>query len=41
MRYVLAMLFAVIGAALAAVFLSSEVADWVERLWPKVSNDLT
>jgi phosphate/sulfate permease len=29
MRYVLAMVFAVIGAALAAVFLSSDVADWV------------
>ena len=29
MRYVLAMVFAVIGAALAAVFLSAEVADWV------------
>ncbi|HEX9881798.1 MAG TPA: hypothetical protein VGA65_04750 [Hyphomicrobium sp.] len=29
MRYVVAMVFAVIGAALAAVFLSSQVADWV------------
>lgn len=29
MRYVVAMVFAVIGAALAAVFLSSHVADWV------------
>jgi hypothetical protein len=29
MRYVVAMVFAVIGAGLAAVFLSSQVADWV------------
>jgi membrane associated rhomboid family serine protease len=29
MRYVVAMVFAVIGAALASVFLSSHVADWV------------
>jgi cytochrome bd-type quinol oxidase subunit 2 len=29
MRYVVAMVFAVIAAALAAVFLSSQVADWV------------
>ncbi len=29
MRYVVAMVFAVIGAALAAVFLSSQAADWV------------
>jgi len=29
MRYVVAMAFAVIGAALAAVFASSQVADWV------------
>jgi len=29
MRYVVAMVFAVIGAALASVFLSSQVADWV------------
>ncbi len=29
MRYVVAMVFAVIGAALAAVFLSSQVSDWV------------
>ena len=29
MRYVVAMVFAFIGAALAIVFLSSSVADWV------------
>jgi len=29
MRYVVAMVFAVIGAGLAAVYLSSQVADWV------------
>jgi len=29
MRYVVAMAFAVIGAALAAVLASSQVADWV------------
>jgi hypothetical protein len=29
MRYVVAMVFAVIGAALTAVFASSQVADWV------------
>ena len=29
MRYVVAMVFAVVGAGLAAVFLSSQVADWV------------
>ena len=29
MRYVVAMVFAVIGAALATIFLSSQVADWV------------
>jgi uncharacterized membrane protein YbjE (DUF340 family) len=29
MRYVVAMVFAIIGAALVAVFLSSDVADWV------------
>jgi uncharacterized membrane protein YbjE (DUF340 family) len=29
MRYVVAMVVAIIGAALAAVFLSSHVADWV------------
>jgi fucose permease len=29
MRYVIAMVCAVIGAALAAVFVSSEVANWV------------
>jgi hypothetical protein len=29
MRYVVAMVFAVIGAALAALLLSSQVADWV------------
>jgi hypothetical protein len=29
MRYVVAMVFAVIGAALATFFLSSQVADWV------------
>jgi len=29
MRYVVAMVFAFIGAALATVFLSSSVADWV------------
>ncbi len=29
MRYVVAMVFAVIGAALAAVFVSSQVANWV------------
>jgi len=29
MRYVVAMVFAVIGAALAAVLASSQVADWV------------
>ena len=29
MRYVVAMVFAVIVAGLAAVFLSSSVADWV------------
>jgi NhaP-type Na+/H+ or K+/H+ antiporter len=29
MRYVVAIVFAVIGAALAAVFLGSSVADWV------------
>ena len=29
MRYLVAMLFALIGAALAAVFVSSPVADWV------------
>jgi hypothetical protein len=29
MRYVVAMVFAVIGAGLASVFLSSHVADWV------------
>jgi hypothetical protein len=29
MRYVVAMVFAVIGAGLAAVLLSSQVADWV------------
>ena len=29
MRYVVAMVFAVIGAALVAVFLSSQAADWV------------
>lgn len=29
MRYVVAMVVAVIGAALAAVFVSSQVADWV------------
>jgi membrane associated rhomboid family serine protease len=29
MRYLIAMVFAVIGAGLAAVFLSSQVADWV------------
>jgi hypothetical protein len=29
MRYVVAMVFAVIGFGLAAVFLSSSVADWV------------
>jgi hypothetical protein len=28
MRYVVAMVFAVIGAALAAVFVSSDVANW-------------
>jgi hypothetical protein len=29
MRYVVAMVFAFIGAALAIIFLSSSVADWV------------
>lgn len=29
MRYVVAIVFALIGAALAAVFLGSSVADWV------------
>jgi hypothetical protein len=29
MRYVVAMVFAVIGAGLAAVFASPQVADWV------------
>lgn len=29
MRYVVAMVFAVVGAGLAAVFLSPQVADWV------------
>jgi hypothetical protein len=29
MRYVVAMVFAVIGAALAAVFASPQLADWV------------
>jgi hypothetical protein len=29
MRYVVAMVFAFIGAALATVFLGSSVADWV------------
>lgn len=29
MRYVVAIVFAVIGAALAAVFVSSEAANWV------------
>lgn len=29
MRYVVAMLVAVIGAGLAAMFVSSQVADWV------------
>jgi len=29
MRYVVAMVFAVIGAGLASVLLSSQVADWV------------
>jgi hypothetical protein len=29
MRFVVAMVFAVIGAVLATIFLSSEVADWV------------
>lgn len=29
MRYVIAMVFAVIAAGLATVFLSSHVADWV------------
>jgi len=29
MRYVVAMVFAVIGAALTSVFLSSQVANWV------------
>jgi hypothetical protein len=29
MRYVVAMVFAVIGAVLAAVFASSQLADWV------------
>jgi len=29
MRYIVAMVFAVIGALLATVFLSSSVADWV------------
>ena len=29
MRYVVAMVFAVVGFGLAAVFLSSQAADWV------------
>ncbi len=29
MRYLMAMVFAVIGAGLAMVFVSSQVADWV------------
>lgn len=29
MRYLVAMVFAVIGAGLAMVFVSSQVADWV------------
>ena len=29
MRYVVAMVFAIIGFGLAAVFLGSQVADWV------------
>jgi hypothetical protein len=29
MRYLVAMIFAVIGAALAILFVSSQVADWV------------
>jgi hypothetical protein len=29
MRYLVAMVFAVIGAGLAAVFLSSQIADWI------------
>lgn len=29
MRYIVAILFAIVGAGLAAVFLGSSVADWV------------
>ncbi|MEI9900033.1 MAG: hypothetical protein WDN31_07700 [Hyphomicrobium sp.] len=29
MRYIVAIVFAVIGAALAAIFLGSQVADWI------------
>ena len=29
MRYLVAMIFAVIGAALAALFIGSQAADWV------------
>ena len=39
MRYVVAMVFAIIGAALAAVFLSSDVADWVVDQWTYESPD--
>jgi hypothetical protein len=39
MRYVVAMVFAVVGAALTAVFLSPQVADWVVDQWTYESPD--